>query len=115
MAAQRQKVLDYHRRLETQTALDCPRIRTLLTTHHRGCAAAAAAAAAAGLADKSDGEVLADEGYCQVMLRDRGPRLLELSTAAVDVEPAVKSAVAVFEGSEPWRPRVSVMQGRRET
>lgn len=86
-----------------------------MTTHRRGCAAAAAAAAG-GLADRLDEDVLvADEGYCRVMLRDRGPRLLGLTVADVDGGPAVKSAVAVFEGSEPWRPRVSVTQGRRET
>lgn len=107
--------LYFHRLLETQIVLDFLRTLDPMATHHRGCAAAvvvvaAGAAAAAALVDRLD-----DGEYCQVTLQDPEFRLMDLEVADVDVKAAVNSAVAVSEGSEPWHPRVSVMQGRRET
>lgn len=81
-----------------------------MTTHCKGYVVAAPA----GLVDRLGEMVLVDEEYRRVMLRDLGSPRLELTVAGVDVERAAQSAVAAFEGSEPLRPRVSVMQGHRE-
>lgn len=102
VAAAKPQTVPYCRHpLKTQIILDFPRTLDPMTAHHRGCVVVAVVAAAAGIEDRLDEKVLVDEEYYQVTLQDLESRLLELMVADVDVEPAVKSAVALSGGSEP--------------